>query len=165
MVIKRQAYKLVILEPAKSRIARGECPSCGKPKSKWKRSTRWYCCSKKCTAKFHKYFYVVGWPDLRNKVFKRDKFTCVNCGTKPTKEYESFSSGKTESYPDYSKLIADHIKPISLGGEQWDPINVQTLCIQCNKIKTKKDAGDIAKERRINRKLSKGQKQLQEFVC
>lgn len=151
---------MVLLEPAKSRVERDECPSCGKPKSKWKRSTRWYCCSTKCTAKFHKYFYVVGWPDLRNKVFQRDNYTCVKCGAKPTKEYKSFSSGKIEVYPDCEKLIGDHIIPISLGGEQWDPSNVQTLCIQCNKIKTKKDAGDIAKERRINHKLVGGQQKL-----
>lgn len=158
MVVKREAYRLVILEPAKSRIARGECPTCGKPKSKWKRSTRWCCCSKKCTAKYHKHFYIYGWPHLRIKAFKRDKFTCVKCGAKPTVKYNV--KGKLKIFPDDSKLIADHIIPIALGGPQWDINNAQTLCIQCNKIKTKKDAGDIAKERRINRKLAGGQQKL-----
>lgn len=159
MVIKRQAYKLVILEPAKSRLTKNQCPSCGKPKSKWKRRTDWKCCSEKCTEKYHKLYEIISQGDFRSKVLRRDKYTCQKCGKKPMLEYPS-----GEFFPDESKLIVDHIKPIAIGGDQWDMDNAQTLCIQCNKIKTKKDAGDIAKDRRINRKLIKGQKQLQEFV-
>jgi len=59
--------------------------------------------------------------------------------------------------PDDSKLIGDHIKPIALGGEEFDIDNVQTLCIKCNKLKTAKDAEDIAARRRVEKLINKGQ--------
>lgn len=54
-------------------------------------------------------------------------------------------------------LIADHILAIALGGDEWDINNIQTLCPDCNKIKTAKDAGKIAKLRDIEKKQSNGQ--------
>lgn len=158
MVKQRVAYERIVLEPAKTRIANGECPVCSKPKDKWTRSTRWYCCCHDCTVEFNEKYVVLGWPDLRNRAFRRDNYTCVKCGAKPTKEYLE------EAYPDFSKLIGDHIIPISLGGDQWDIDNVQTLCIQCNKIKTKQDQGLIASARHRERQILKGQKTLWDFI-
>ena len=66
--------------------------------------------------------------DLREQCFKRDNHTCVKCGKQPKYKYPWGES------IDDSKLIADHIKPIALGGAQWDKDNIQTLCIKCNKI-------------------------------
>jgi len=80
------------------------------------------------------------WPALREKAFKRDNYTCVKCGDN-RKEIYDFSYITTN-------LIGDHIIPIALGGEEFDIDNIQTLCIKCNKIKTKKDAKKIAKLRR-----------------
>ena len=57
-------------------------------------------------------------------------------------------------------MSLDHIIPIALGGEQWDIDNVQTLCIDCDKIKTKKDQADIGRLRRKEKLESKGQKFL-----
>ena len=54
-------------------------------------------------------------------------------------------------------LICDHIHAIALGGDEWDINNIQTLCPECNKIKTKEDAGKIAKLRFIEKKQSNGQ--------
>ena len=54
-------------------------------------------------------------------------------------------------------LIADHIIAIALGGDEWDINNLQTLCPECNKIKTAEDAGKIAKLRDIEKKQSNGQ--------
>lgn len=56
-------------------------------------------------------------------VLKRDKYTCARCGKK---------------YPE-NRLTADHIKPIAIGGEEFDLDNIQTLCSSCNKIKSQKD--------------------------
>jgi len=167
---QREGHKVIILEPAKSRIARDECPACGKPKYKWTRRTDWRCCSKECTEKFLESCRIIyGWADLRLKVFKRDNYTCVKCGKhpidyhkKPVKNKEGgwdwieINTGK----PDASQLVADHIKPIAIGGEEWNPKNIQTLCIDCNKIKTKQDQADIAKQRRIEKNLSGGQRRL-----
>jgi len=63
-----------------------------------------------------------------------------------------------KQYPDDSKLIADHIVPIAMGGEMWDIKNLQTLCIKCNKIKTKYDHKYIAYYKKG--KIAKRTKQL-----
>ncbi len=147
MVKQREVgYVMIIQEPALSRIKNGECPVCGKPKHKWTRRTDWRCCSCECTDKFEDCCIIRSWTRLRDKVFKRDKYTCVKC---------------LQKHPSYN-LIGDHIIPIALGGNQWDENNVQTLCISCDKIKTKEDASEIAKLRRIEKKLVKGQTQLKE---
>lgn len=52
--------------------------------------------------------------ELRQEIFERDGYTCVNCG-----------STKKES------LEIDHIMPISKGGKT-EPDNLQTLCHNCN---------------------------------
>ena len=133
MIHKREAFKIVVLEPAKSRIAERQCPVCEMPRSKWKagRLIRWTC-SAKCNRVFWKKHAIFGWADLRGKVFDRDNNTCSNCGLKCLA----------------SDLVADHIRPIALGGAQWEMDNIQTLCGACNRIKTKKDAADIARQRR-----------------
>lgn len=74
----------------------------------------------------------VNWSDLRNFCVARDRNTCKKCG---------YTTHK-------SQLIGDHIIPIALGGDEWDPKNVQTLCIDCDKIKTVQDQKDIAKARK-----------------
>lgn len=52
--------------------------------------------------------------ELRQEIFERDGYTCVNC-----------RSTEKES------LEIDHIKPISKGGK-IEPSNLQTLCHDCN---------------------------------
>ena len=52
--------------------------------------------------------------ELRQEIFERDGYICVNCG-----------STEKES------LEIDHIKPISKGGKT-EPDNLQTLCHDCN---------------------------------
>lgn len=127
------------------------CPICGLPKSEWKRRTDWRCCSVDCTNKFSEIVVFI-WQYWKEKAFERDKYSCVKCGEKPTqKTYEG------EIIPDTSKLVADHIIPIALGGEEYDLDNVQTLCIKCNKIKTKKDLKKIA----LYRKQDKSQLNLE----
>ena len=160
---KREGYKVIVLEPAKSRIERNECPGCGLPKDKWTRRTDWRCCSTKCTSKYLRMYVTFGWPDLRLKVFKRDKFTCVKCGKQPTyKTPIKSDDGKGWDWEesertDPGQLIGDHIKPIAIGGSEWDMNNIQTLCIACDKIKTKKDQANIA----LYRKELEGQMKLQ----
>ena len=183
MVKKRKGYEVIILEPALKRLKRDVCPSCGKPKKYWdkKRRKYWRCCSVKCTDKFTKMYIIYGWQDIRKKSFKRDNYACVKCGKQPKKRIyisehtskESIDYYKTiENFlkiegqwayfdePDDSQLVGDHIKPIALGGKEFDIDNVQTLCIPCDKIKTKEDQKEIAKLRAIEKKLVKDQKQL-----
>ena len=128
------------------------CPICGLPEEKWNRRTDWRCCSTKCTKKFSEVVVFI-WQYFKVKAFERDKYSCIKCGEKPTqKTYE----GKI--IPNPSELVADHIIPIAIGGEEYDLNNVQTLCIKCNKIKTKKDFKEIA----LYRKKHKSQTKLKE---
>jgi len=186
-VKQREGWKIIISEPAKRRIRNNQCPSCGKPKNEWIRRTDWRCCSVKCTDKFEATKIIRSWGDFRLKAFERDNFTCKKCGKKPTesmsdsnrfyktmedmleycKRYRaSYANPRIKGnkilYEDPSQLIGDHIKPIAIGGDEWDINNIQTLCIKCNKIKTKKDMIKISKQRRIEKRLINGQKQLRE---
>ena len=81
-----------------------------------------------------------------NKVAKK-RFGIVIRELKWIDEYSKKEVTGIEVY-DGGKLIADHIEPIALGGDEWDENNIQTLCIKCNKIKTKEDAKKIAIERK-----------------
>jgi 5-methylcytosine-specific restriction endonuclease McrA len=52
-------------------------------------------------------------------------------------------------YPPHS-FILDHIRPIAMGGDQWAPGNLQVLCARCNRIKTARDMGAIARWKRYH---------------
>lgn len=172
MVKQRQGYQFIIHEPAKTWITEDKCGGCGKPKTEWKRSTRWKCCSTECTEKYVRECTSFGWGEYRLRVFKRDNYTCAKCKQKPTPmryEYNIAKQGymwmpidPTEAIPDdYARhLIADHIHPIALGGEEWDMNNIQTLCKECNKKKTRGDIGKIAQLRIKEELTSAGQKFL-----
>jgi 5-methylcytosine-specific restriction endonuclease McrA len=134
------------------------CPICGKPKTEWKRRTDWTCCSLKCSEE-HQKLNIKYWPDVRRKIIKRDNFTCKHCGYTPTKGYEY--KGEHHLYPEsgyYGCFRVDHIKPLAIGGEEWNESNMQTLCPKCDKIKTAKDMADIAKQRIKDQLLAAGQK-------
>ena len=172
MVKQREGHKVIFSDLAKQRIKDNCCPTCGKPKDKWTRRKDWRCCSTECTERFWKEQVIVkSWQDLREKCFERDGWRCAKCGKQPTtlirKGYESYYhkvlkveylekwGGNMATIVD--TLIADHIQAIALGGDEWDINNIQTLCPECNKIKTKEDAGKIAKLRDIEKKQSNGQ--------
>jgi len=69
----------------------------------------------------------IQWQQTRRRVFKRDKFRCRKCG----------KAGRLE---------ADHIKPVTQGGEFWDPENIQSLCRTCHIEKT---AGETVERRAV----------------
>ena len=184
MVKQRIGWKVVIIEPAKSRIEQDICPGCELPRDKWKRRKDWRCCSTKCTKLFKKMYIYYGWKEIREKAVIRDNYTCRKCGIQPTTErlignkystndyinalkvMRSFIrfEGEGENYRaimiDSSQVVGDHIIPIAIGGEEFDIDNVQTLCKSCNKIKTKKDHGDIAIYRKKENVMTEGQEVL-----
>ena len=159
MVKHREGHKIIVPQEFTDRINAGLCPVCAKPKSAWTRSTTWRCCSKECTEEYGKKIFW-GWPSLRRAAIKRDG-KCVKCGAVHTqsmemlpddeyyREYEIIlSEGKLcksergyDIIPitilDMSKYVVDHIQAIALGGAEWDINNLQTLCIACNKHKTR----------------------------
>ncbi len=145
MVKQREGWKVLISKEAQDRIDNSCCPACGKHKNFWSRRKDWACCSVKCTDKFTRESVTFGWNDLRLKAFKRDNYTCAVCKIR---------------YDDDSLLIGDHIVSIACGGDEWDINNVQTLCIECNKEKTRKDMKLIAKERYKEKVMQEGQQSL-----
>jgi 5-methylcytosine-specific restriction endonuclease McrA len=150
-------------EKAKLMKARviGECIICHKDMHT-KAKNRLYC-SDECFQNWFKQFHPPFlWNRVRAKVFRRDHYTCRKCGRKRKKKNQ---------WGDYDiNLIADHIVPISLGGEEWDLSNIQTLCEACNRIKTKEDMGKIAELRKLVKQSDKSEpltkfteKKLNEF--
>ena len=142
---QRQNSRLI--KPRKDKKGRLLClvPTCNKLRQKYKTGnrTRNYC-------KDHNFWDMrefTSWVSIRIKALKRDNHTCVKCGYKGNAPY--------------SDLIGDHIESIALGGEEFDVDNVQTLCIPCDKIKTKEDQAKIGKQRRIE----KVQEKNKTLVC
>lgn len=122
-------------DPKKDDQGRYICLNCGKPTGAVRRSK--YCswdCSQDWLAKHSHQF-------MRAKLIKERGAKCEKCGQP------------------HEKLIMDHIVPIALGGEEFDPANLQILCRPCDKIKTAGDIKQITKQRRIER-LPAGQQQL-----
>jgi 5-methylcytosine-specific restriction endonuclease McrA len=141
----RPSYYRVVSPIVLEREKEGKCPNCGKPKTEWGRRTDWTCCSVDCTENYYKEFDITyTWESHRYEVFKRDNGVCAKCKLAFVKK----SLISDDLVPNESSLIADHIIPIELGGSMWDKSNIQTLCIDCNKVKTKIDMGNIAKHRR-----------------
>ena len=64
--------------------------------------------------------------DMRIFVYKRDSFTCRECGYCP----ESVPTDYNGRYT-IGELVLDHIKPVALGG-LLENENLQTLCSYCN---------------------------------
>jgi 5-methylcytosine-specific restriction endonuclease McrA len=134
----RQNYHRELTSIAIQRINNHQCPSCGKDKREWIRRTDWLCCSTECTKIYYKeHERAYSWQEFRHQIWIRDKGICNRCG---------------KMIPTESEFIADHIIPIELGGSMWGKDNIQTLCVDCNKIKTKEDAGHIAVHRRRQKK-------------
>lgn len=130
------------------------CPICGLPKEEWKRRTDWACCSKKCSDEHNKVNIKI-WPSIRSKIIKRDNYTCKHCGWHPEIKGEAY-------WAHDAAFVVDHIVPIAMNGLEWDESNMQTLCIKCNKIKTKQDMADIAKYRLKERFINAGQNFLED---
>ncbi|MEF1310682.1 HNH endonuclease [Vibrio mytili] len=65
------------------------------------------------------------WQLLRKQAIREGKGLCRQCLAK--RRYTPFHS-------------VDHIKPISQGGEFYDPNNLQLLCDECHKAKTAKES-------------------------
>jgi hypothetical protein len=94
---------------------------------------RKYYCSEECRLQVN---VLNNFKLLKKLVYKRDNYTCKICGRK-------FSP---------SQLECDHIKPIALGGKEFDITNLQTLCKDCHRIKTKQDMEKIRKINSILRR-------------
>ena len=64
------------------------------------------------------------WRELREKVLKRSLYLCAPCGA------EGKLTPATE---------VDHIVPLGQGGAEYDISNLQPICKQCHRDKTKRE--------------------------
>ena len=138
----------VIPPEFKQRENNSQCPVCSKPKTEWKRTISYRCCSKECTSTYWSSAGIeFDWKKIRGECLSRDNYTCAYCNKKKPS----------------SELIGDHIIPIALGGLEFDHENVQCLCENCHKKKTKVDIEMITNYKRIEKKLIDGQKQMGDY--
>jgi len=70
---------------------------------------------------------------------------------------EKFTIPRSDDLFDHQffHVEVDHIKAVALGGKMWDKKNLQVLCNECHKVKTKEDMNKIKFHRR-----SKGTEKL-----
>ncbi len=113
---------------------------CGKSKDKWdknkynKNEYSGYCSKK---------HYKDWWLRCDNTAFHRHKFMlhaskiCEVCGKEPVDTVWKVD------------LEMDHIIAIVLGGHPWHHDNLQMLCTECHKAKTKSDLGILASWRQM----------------
>ena len=126
--------------PARSFQATGKCLNCDGELPKRRRKY----CSDKCSMQFYWEKVepnILDWNKVRKRILKRDNHTCAFCNKS-------------------KELHVDHIIPIAIGGELFKMSNLQVLCKDCHKIKTKSDIKKIVAKRRTKKILVKGQKKL-----
>lgn len=110
----------------------GKC-HCGKPKSEWEKCRRKYC-GGDCADDWYSKIINVG---QHRFAFLDNHKKCESCGKR----------GK-ETIRNYYGLEMDHIIAIILGGHPWDERNLQALCPECHRKKTKSDVKILAWWRR-----------------
>jgi len=115
----------------------GVCCYCGKPLPPKKR--KW--CGGACATEYmhaEGYFYREVCIKQNKETFGR--ITCESCRARPVLDY------------DISDWVADHKIPLAIGGTH-DRDNLWMLCPACNRRKTRRDAGRIAKVRENDKKV------------
>ena len=105
-----------------NRRTKGVC-HCGKNVVKPRRMY----CSKECTDNW--YDKTIFNNQHRDQFLSRHSGICEHCGTKARKNHD---------------LEMDHIIALILGGHPWDERNLQALCYDCHKIKSKSDITILA---------------------
>jgi 5-methylcytosine-specific restriction endonuclease McrA len=83
---------------------------------------------------------------MRRLVLLEQEGTCARC-----RREIPVSRAAGGRHPHHS-FILDHIRPIAMGGDQWDVKNLQVLCARCNRIKTARDMGAIARWKRYEQR-------------
>lgn len=137
-------------EETKNELGQNLCVNCGKV-IEGKRKKKY--CSDECASQWWK---THDWSYLKSVVFNKRGLVCQKCGYIQPKapdwhDYGGSSEPYWKAMESWDKtkkaLIVDHIKPIALGGPELDENNLQILCEDCNREKTKNDQARIAKKR------------------
>lgn len=117
-------------------VPEGYCEWCG-GKLKSKRQTS--CCCEDCRSKFNTATSSVYYANhgsasgYRNQIFRRDNYTCQECG----EAHRLVNENGIELPTTDGHLELHHKKPRTLGGDD-NPNNLETICDICHKEETKK---------------------------
>jgi 5-methylcytosine-specific restriction endonuclease McrA len=114
------------------RLAREACPNCGRERpffNLWNMDA--VCCRPSCSAEYWGRQPTIA--GMRRLVFTEQQGKCAHC----REDIRSLDGPDT--------YIMDHIRPIAMEGDQWARENLQILCRRCNRIKTARDMGKIAR--------------------
>lgn len=125
----------------RERIARQACPVCGREREAFTGDGDAICCGPSCRSLYWRDEHpTVG--EMRRLVLLEQEGKCARCHTEIPAARSA--GGRRPAQP----FVLDHIRPLAMGGDQWDPRNLQVLCARCNRIKTARDIGAIARWKR-----------------
>lgn len=141
-IIKKRVHYVAISDFKPVVDSEGKhCLNCGKVIPKNKRKY----CSSECSNEF---FAKHNWNAMSARISKKQNMTCQKCGVQPPRDEKGHLVWtKDKSKYDYFLYVVDHKVPIALGGEEFDESNLQVLCGDCNREKTKLDQAKIVKKR------------------
>lgn len=130
----------------KERLARKACPVCGRERAFFNFGNRnSLCCRPLCSAEYwSKQRPTVS--EMRRLVLIDQEGKCAHCKRAIHEFYAA------ECLYIHHSFILDHIRPIAMDGDQWARDNLQVLCGHCNKIKTARDMGKIARWKSYHRR-------------
>lgn len=126
--VERQSISI----PCEPRVfpdfGKGNCIYCGEPLPPLRRK---YCCDVHGTQyriDTHPY-HVFWWDEFRRAIIKRDDFKCQKCSRQ-----RLFGDGprKGEVWPLCDDYEVHHILPLHCGGDEFDPENCITYCMECH---------------------------------
>jgi len=137
---KRGLSVCLIPEDWVRNLKRGRC-ICGKFKEEFEPKRRKYC-SKICAEKYRQCW--TSWSKVRDEFIHEHGYYCDGCGKKTPPAY--YTTGLYE---------VDHIIAICNGGDEMDKENLQMLCSECHKEKTKLDMIENKKIRKNQTDFSK----------
>lgn len=112
-------------------VPEGACEWCGNPLPNKRRKS---CCCDECTFEFAKATTPVMYANTgsaggyRNHIFRRDNYTCQNCG----KFHVIVNDNGIPLPTTDGQLDLHHKIPVSRGGTD-EPSNLVTLCRKCHK--------------------------------
>ena len=101
---------------------------CGKERKDFEKYQVTYCCK----AHNDEWWIKTDYVNTHKSKFLKTTKECAYCGLEAKHSWNS------------SNMEMDHIIAIVLGGHPWHHDNLQALCSECHKIKTKSDVGILA---------------------
>jgi 5-methylcytosine-specific restriction endonuclease McrA len=137
-MIRRETRRYSNTPQEKERLALRACPNCGRERQNfnfWNMDA--VCCRPSCTAEYWGRQPTIA--EMKQRVLAEQEGKCAHCGEEIPEP--SAQQDRSASHP----CVMDHIRPLAMGGDQWARENLQVLCRRCNRIKTARDMGEIAR--------------------